>query len=112
MDGIYRTIKAVETVTSELKSKPKKSQDFQPQNDGRTQVKLSFSAPGKRQSIDCLFALIVLRSEDRLPNSPFSDWERVKIYVHSISDNFTIFVETYYHREAIIIITAVINNGL
>lgn len=26
--GIFRTIKTVKTVTSELKSKPKKSQDF------------------------------------------------------------------------------------
>ena len=42
MGGIYRTIKAVETVTSGLKRKPKKSQDFQPQNEGQTEVKLSF----------------------------------------------------------------------
>ena len=51
MGGISRTIKAVETVTSRLKSKPKKSQDFQPQNDGRTEVKLSFSAPRRKRQL-------------------------------------------------------------
>ena len=36
--GIFHTLKMVKTVTAELKSKPKKSQDFQPQNEGRFQI--------------------------------------------------------------------------
>ena len=55
MGGFYRTIKAVETVTSGLKRKPKKSQDFQPQNEGRTEVNFRFPLKTKR---DCLTTLL------------------------------------------------------
>ena len=99
--GNIRTQKTAKTVTRKLKSKPKILQDFRTQNDGRTQVKLSFSAQQEVSEKSETFLFLCIWGKKLLPTHLWQGstlpTEQIRVKPAKRKNHNT---EPYYHPFA------------